>query len=75
MEALTKKTAEPILCVKAYQPLKVGAVVTGSEVYNGLITDDFGPSVGKKLTDAGCTLIKKILAPDDKKNCKSSSGA
>ena len=64
LEALTKKTGT-IVSVKPYTPLKVGAVVTGSEVFNGLITDDFGPSVGKKITDAGCTLIKKILVPDD----------
>jgi hypothetical protein len=57
--------SNPILSVKPYRQLKVGAVVTGSEVYNGLITDDFDPSVGKKITDSGCTLIKKILVPDD----------
>lgn len=64
LEALTKETGA-IVSVKPYTPLKVGAVVTGSEVFNGLITDDFGPSIGKKLMDAGCTLIKKILVPDD----------
>ncbi|MCK5165125.1 MAG: molybdopterin-binding protein [Desulfobacula sp.] len=64
LETLTKKTGT-ILSVKPYRSLKVGAVVTGSEVYKGLITDDFGPSVGKKITDADCTLIKKILVPDE----------
>ena len=64
LELLTKET-RTILSVKPYKSLKVGAVVTGSEVFNGLITDDFGPSVGKKITDAGCTLIKKILVPDE----------
>jgi len=64
LELLTKKTGT-ILSVKPYKSLKVGAVVTGSEVFNGLITDDFGPSVGKKITDAGCQLIKKILVPDE----------
>ena len=67
LEALTETIEEPILAVKAYRPLKVGAVVTGSEVYKGLITDDFGPSIGKKLLDAGCTLLKKILVPDNEK--------
>ncbi len=61
------KNHETIVSVKPYKSLKVGAVVTGSEVFNGLITDDFGPSVGKKIIDAGCTLIKKILVPDDVK--------
>lgn len=64
LEALTKETGA-IVAVRPYTPLKVGAVVTGSEVFNGLITDDFGPSIGKKILDAGCTLAKKILVPDD----------
>ena len=64
LETLTKKTGT-LLSVKPYKPLKIGAVVTGSEVFNGLITDDFGPSVGKKITDAGCTLVKKIIVPDE----------
>jgi len=64
LETLTKKTGT-LLSVKPYKSLKIGAVVTGSEVFNGLITDDFGPSVGKKITDAGCTLVKKIIVPDE----------
>jgi molybdenum cofactor synthesis domain-containing protein len=67
LEYLAKKTEGPILSLKPYKVLKVGAVVTGSEVYKGLITDDFGPSIGKKLLDAGCTLVKKILVPDNEK--------
>ncbi|MBU1342359.1 MAG: molybdopterin-binding protein [Proteobacteria bacterium] len=66
LEALTKTTGT-LLSVKPFQSLKVGAVVTGSEVFNGLITDDFGPSIGKKIMEAGCTLIKKITVPDDEK--------
>ncbi|NOX33092.1 MAG: molybdopterin-binding protein [Deltaproteobacteria bacterium] len=66
LETLAKETGT-ILSVKPYRSLKVGAVVTGSEVFNGLITDDFGPSVGKKITDAGCTLVKKTLVPDEVK--------
>ncbi len=65
LEALAGQVRGPILAVKPYRQLKIGAVVTGSEVFNGLITDDFGPSIGKKLTDAGCTLVKKTVVPDD----------
>ncbi len=64
LEALTQETGT-ILSVKPFQPLRIGAVVTGSEVFNGLITDDFGPSIGRKIVEADCTLVKKILAPDD----------
>jgi hypothetical protein len=64
LEDLAGKT-DKILSIKPFKSLKVGAVVTGSEVHKGLITDDFGPSVGKKITDANCTLLKKIIVPDD----------
>jgi len=64
LEALAKNS-QTILSVKPYQSLKVGAVVTGSEVYNGLISDDFDPSVGHKIKESGCTLVKKIIVPDD----------
>jgi molybdenum cofactor synthesis domain-containing protein len=57
--------SSPILSVKQYRKLKVGAVVTGSEVFSGLITDDFDPSIGKKIAEAGCTLVKKIIVSDD----------
>ena len=64
LEALAKEQ-ETIISLKPYKSLKVGAVVTGSEVYNGLIEDDFDPSVGNKITQAGCRLTKKIIVPDD----------
>jgi len=66
LETLAKKTGI-LLRIEPYKSLKVGAVVTGSEVFNGLITDDFGPSIGKKIIDADCTLEKKIIVPDDEK--------
>jgi molybdenum cofactor synthesis domain-containing protein len=67
IEYLEKLAAQhaPILSVKPYRVLKVGAVVTGSEVFNGLITDEFEPAIGRKIADAGCSLIKKITVPDD----------
>ncbi len=64
LETLTQET-DTILSVKPYRHLKIGAVITGSEIYKGLITDDFAPSIGKKIIDAGCTLTKKIIVSDD----------
>ena len=64
LEALAKEI-KTIISLKPYKSLKVGAVVTGSEVYNGLIEDDFDPSVGNKITQAGCKLTRKIIVPDD----------
>jgi hypothetical protein len=64
LEELTYQT-EPILQIKKYRKMKVGAVVTGSEIYNGLITDDFDSTIGTKIKDSGCEIVKKIIVSDD----------
>jgi molybdenum cofactor synthesis domain-containing protein len=55
----------PILQVLPYRRLKVGAVVTGSELYQGLIKDEFDTYVGKKISGFGSKIIKKIVVPDE----------
>ena len=67
IEAVEKIAAEcrPIIDVLPYKKLRVGGVVTGSEIYNGLIDDEFETYVGKKALDYGCELVKKIVVPDD----------
>ena len=55
----------PLLQVLPYQRLRVGAVVTGSELYNGLIKDEFDKYVGRKISNAGCEIVKKIVVTDD----------
>jgi molybdenum cofactor synthesis domain-containing protein len=64
LEKLAQQTA-PILQVKQFTQMKIGAVITGSEIYNGLITDDFDPTIGKKVQEFGCTVVKKIIVSDD----------
>ena len=57
--------AAPVLSIRPYRRLKVGAVVTGSEIYSGLIPDGFDTWVGEKIRACGSDLARKILAPDD----------
>jgi molybdopterin biosynthesis enzyme len=45
--------------------MKVGLVITGSEVYSGRIEDKFGPVVKEKFSDLGCRIIKQILVSDE----------
>jgi molybdenum cofactor synthesis domain-containing protein len=59
------REAFPLVCVKAFQPLQVGMVTTGSEVYHGRIEDKFGPVVRKKFEDMGCRITRQILVSDD----------
>jgi len=55
----------PILQLTPFRKLRVGGVVTGSEISKGLIKDEFDQYVGKKVTNYGCEFVKKIIVPDD----------
>ena len=54
-----------MIAVKSLRPLQVGVVITGNEVYSGLIQDKFGPFLQVKLADYGCTLMEQQFLPDD----------
>lgn len=56
---------DTIISVKEVKPLKVGIVVTGSEVYHGRITDKFGPVLEEKVRFYGGTLLGVKYASDD----------
>lgn len=53
------------LSVRALRQARVGLVITGSEVYQGLIEDRFAPVLSKKATDLGCNIKDVAFAPDD----------
>lgn len=58
------KQQHPVICIMPYRKLTVGAVVTGSEIYDGLIQDEFDNFVGRKVGEYGSRIVKKILVPD-----------
>ena len=64
LEAIAAQEA-PILEIKPFKQLLFGGVVTGSEIYEGLIQDGFDDFVGQKAIAYGCKFSKKILVPDD----------
>jgi len=57
--------SHPILDVRPLKPLKVGIVVTGSEVYHGRIKDKFGPVLRKKVENWGSVVLDQTMASDD----------
>jgi len=64
LETIAEKF-KALIEVLPYRKKKIGAVVTGSELYDGLIKDEFDKYVGAKIDRFGSTIIKKILVPDD----------
>ncbi len=61
----TAETNAPILSVKAYTRLRARLVITGNEVYEGLIEDRFQDIVRKKLESYGASLEETVILPDD----------
>lgn len=57
--------AGKIISVLTMKRLKVGLIITGNEVYSGLIKDKFYPVMSKKMADAGCEIIEHFYCPDD----------
>lgn len=54
-----------VVSIKSLRKAKAGLVITGSEVYQGLIEDKFAPTLSAKITDLGSEVIDIVFAPDD----------
>ena len=54
-----------LLDLRPYQSMKVGVIVTGSEVYSGRIKDKFEPVVRKKLAHYPSEILGVTLCDDD----------
>ncbi|MGD9240515.1 MAG: molybdopterin-binding protein, partial [Desulfobacterales bacterium] len=54
-----------VLAVKSIRKAKVGLVITGNEVYHGLIEDRFAPILTEKVKALGSQVAGVAFAPDD----------
>ncbi len=55
----------PIFSVKSYSRTQVRLIITGNEVYDGLIEDRFETIVREKLAAWGVHLVETVILPDD----------
>lgn len=53
-----------VLSVKSLRHARVGLVITGNEVYHGLIEDRFAPILTEKLSALGSEVVGVAFAPD-----------
>lgn len=58
--------AEPLFEVRPLRKAKAGILVTGTEVFKGLIEDKFIPVISAKLKNLGSDVLDAIIVPDDK---------
>ncbi len=56
----------PLLRVLPLRKAKVGIMVTGTEVFQGIIEDKFAGIVTNKVERLGCTVVGSTVAPDDR---------
>jgi len=54
-----------VLAVKTLRQARVGLVITGNEVFHGLIKDRFAPVLSEKVTALGSSVDGITFAPDD----------
>lgn len=54
----------PLLSILPYTHKKVGIITTGSEVYNGLIKDAFGPVIREKLSHFDVEVLGQKIVDD-----------
>jgi hypothetical protein len=60
-----------IFSVKPFMRPSTGLVITGNEVFSGLIDDKFAPLVRKKLQSFDCPILGVAFAPDDREQVAS----
>ncbi|MDD6024201.1 MAG: molybdopterin-binding protein [Oscillospiraceae bacterium] len=64
-ERLCAESEEPLMQLLPYRALKVGIIITGSEIYTGRIPDKFEPVLRKKVAQYGGEVIGVTFCDDD----------
>lgn len=64
--ALTALGEGPVLSILPLRAAKVGILVTGTEVFQGLIDDKFIPIISSKVIKLGSEVLKTDIVPDER---------
>lgn len=73
-KALAVLSAGPLLSVAPLRAARVGVLVTGTEVFQGLIEDKFAPVIRGKVEALGATIAAVDIVPDDSERIAMSVG-
>ncbi|MBF0549629.1 MAG: molybdopterin-binding protein [Deltaproteobacteria bacterium] len=65
VERLCSQLPEGLIRVRPFGHKRIGALVTGTEIFEGRTRDGFDETVGRKVESYGQSVFKKINAPDD----------
>jgi formylmethanofuran dehydrogenase subunit E len=64
-QALAALENRPVVRVAVINALPAGILVTGTEVFNGLVKDRFSDLIAAKLKAYGCPVAGSMIVPDD----------
>ena len=67
IKAMAVLGEEPLVSVRPMRKARVGILVTGTEVFQGLIQDKFEPIIRRKTKRLGCSVVGVRVAPDDRR--------
>ena len=65
--AMSVLHGEPLFQVLSMDPARIGILVTGTEVFLGLVEDRFVPIIKDKVEGYGCKVVKTVITGDDRK--------
>lgn len=65
VEEIARSYDNNIISVKAIRPMKIGVVISGTEVYEGRLKDRFAPVMDEKIRYYGCSHAGVKFVPDD----------
>ncbi len=65
-QALSVLGEEPLFTVTPLRRARMGILVTGTEVFNGLIEDKFIPVMSEKARQYGCDVLRTAIVPDNR---------
>lgn len=68
--ALRLLDEDPIFSVHPLRQARVGLLVTGTEVFSGLVEDKFEPIISAKVVQLGSRVGKVLKVPDDSEEIK-----
>jgi formylmethanofuran dehydrogenase subunit E len=65
--AMAGLSQKPLFKVQPFKPSKIGILITGTEIFQGLVQDKFEPVITGKVLQYGCSVVKTIIVPDDRR--------
>lgn len=67
LQAMTILEEGPLFRITPLRKAKIGLLVTGTEVFQGIIQDRFAPLITQKAHQVNCQILRTLITPDEVK--------